>query len=283
MVAGAVFELPLRRQVLGRDAEGLAVWRPAVTAVRWPARETALVLCDVWDRHWCRGAQLRLERLLPRMQRVAAALREQGTLIVHAPSETMAFYEGSPARRRVQQAPRRPSVPQTAGEERPSPQPAREERPSQQPACEAPAPTPRPGEDPPLPVDASDGGCDADQEPPRPPWPWSRQHPAIAVDEDRDAVSDDGQEHAALFQQRGIAHVLLMGVHTNMCVLNRSFAIKALVRRGVEVALLRDLTDAMYNPARPPYVSHEEGTRLVIEYIEKFWCPTVASAEVLGE
>jgi hypothetical protein len=30
----------------------------------------------------------------------------------------------------------------------------------------------------------------------------------------------------------------------------------------------------MYNPEMPPYVSHEEGTRLVIEYIEKFWCLT---------
>ncbi|MBE0697009.1 MAG: hypothetical protein IH586_08800 [Anaerolineaceae bacterium] len=43
------------------------------------------------------------------------------------------------------------------------------------------------------------------------------------------------------------------------------------------VALVRDLTDAMYNPAQAPYVSHDEGTRLVIEYIEKFWCPTVLS------
>jgi hypothetical protein len=37
------------------------------------------------------------------------------------------------------------------------------------------------------------------------------------------------------------------------------------------VALVRDLTDAMYNPARPPYVSHADGTRLVIEYIEIVW------------
>lgn len=66
-----------------------------------------------------------------------------------------------------------------------------------------------------------------------------------------------------------------------MCILNRSFAIEQLVRLGVDVALIRDLTDAMYDPARPPYVSHEEGVRMVIECIEKFWCPTVTSAEVL--
>ena len=38
----------------------------------------------------------------------------------------------------------------------------------------------------------------------------------------------------------------------------------------------------MYDPARSPYVSHEDGVRLIVEYIEKFWCPTVTSAEVLG-
>jgi len=40
------------------------------------------------------------------------------------------------------------------------------------------------------------------------------------------------------------------------------------------------MTDTMYNPARPPYVSHDEGTQLVIGYIERFWCPTIASDEL---
>ena len=37
----------------------------------------------------------------------------------------------------------------------------------------------------------------------------------------------------------------------------------------------------MYNPAKAPYVSHDEGTRLVVEYIEKFWAPTVLSGEIV--
>ena len=48
-------------------------------------------------------------------------------------------------------------------------------------------------------------------------------------------------------------------------------------------ALLRDLTDTMYNPALPPYVDHQEGTRLVVEFIEKFWCPTVHSRDILAD
>ena len=67
-----------------------------------------------------------------------------------------------------------------------------------------------------------------------------------------------------------------------MCVLGRSFAIRQMVRWGKKVALIRDLTDAMYDPAMPPYVSHDEGTRLVIGYIEKFWCPTILSGDILA-
>jgi hypothetical protein len=38
----------------------------------------------------------------------------------------------------------------------------------------------------------------------------------------------------------------------------------------------------MYSSARPPYVSHEEGTRLVVEYAEKFWCPSLDSGDLPG-
>jgi hypothetical protein len=39
--------------------------------------------------------------------------------------------------------------------------------------------------------------------------------------------------------------------------------------------LARDLTDAMYDPRQPPYVSHARGTELVIEHIERYWCPSI--------
>ena len=44
--------------------------------------------------------------------------------------------------------------------------------------------------------------------------------------------------------------------------------------------LIRDLTDSMYNPARPPYVDHDEGTRLVVGYVEKFWGASIDSADL---
>ena len=74
--------------------------------------------------------------------------------------------------------------------------------------------------------------------------------------------------------------LLLKGVHANMCVLGRSFAIRQMTRWGITCILIRDLTDAMYNPAMKPYVSHEQGTRLGIEHIEKYWCPSILSADL---
>jgi hypothetical protein len=38
----------------------------------------------------------------------------------------------------------------------------------------------------------------------------------------------------------------------------------------------------MYNPKSRPHVSHFEGTDLVVEHIEKYWCPTLTSVDFLG-
>ncbi|MDP6042216.1 MAG: isochorismatase, partial [Candidatus Latescibacteria bacterium] len=110
---------------------------------------------------------------------------------------------------------------------------------------------------------------------------WTRQHAGIEIDQDRDVISDQGREICSYLQHKGIDRMLIMGVHTNMCILHRTFAIKQMVRWGIDMALIRDLTDAMYNPAKPPYVSHEDGTQLVISFIEKFWCPTVLSGDLI--
>ena len=98
-----------------------------------------------------------------------------------------------------------------------------------------------------------------------------------------DAITDNGQETINLLAQRGIDNVILAGVHLNMCVLGRPFAIRQMVKLGKNVALMRDLTDTMYNPERPPGVSHFEGTELVIEHVEKYWCPSFLSSDITGQ
>ena len=64
-------------------------------------------------------------------------------------------------------------------------------------------------------------------------------------------------------------------------ILNRSFAIRQMTKWGIRCILIRDLTDAMYDPQDAPYVSHERGTEMVIEHIEKYWAPTITSTDLL--
>ena len=97
---------------------------------------------------------------------------------------------------------------------------------------------------------------------------------------DDDYISDDGKQVWSILEQRGIQNVILVGVHTNMCVLGRPFGIRQMVRLGKNVVLARDLTDAMYDPRQPPFVSHARGTELVIEHIEKYWCPSILGADL---
>ncbi len=241
--------LRLRTQRLTQDAGGHNLWQAVAAEQRLPAGRVALLLCDVWDAHWSRGASERVNALVPRLNDVVRAARELGVRIIHAPSDVIEFYAGTPARNRALDLP-----------------------PTE-------APPPLPHDDPPLPIDDSDGGSDTGET----PWhrAWSRQHPGIEIDHERDFVSDDGLEVYSLLRHKQVSRLLIAGVHTNMCVLRRSFAIVQMVRWGVDVALVRDLTDAMYNPAMSPYVSHAEGTQLVVSYIEKFWCPSVHSSDLV--
>jgi nicotinamidase-related amidase len=214
-----------------------------------PGRETAIILCDMWDNHWCKSAAVRCGELARKMDPVLAALRAKGVTVIHAPSECMDFYKDTPQRQRMLKLPK--AAPPKALEL----------------------------SDPPLPIDDSDGGCD-DAAPAKSHKAWTRQHAAITI-ADEDFVSDSGPEVYNLLRQRGVKNLLVCGVHTNMCVLGRSFAIRQMTRWGVRCVLVRDLTDAMYNPKKAPFVSHAEGTERVIGHIEKYWCPTVLSKDLL--
>ena len=232
-------------------------WEVTEKAVAWDPARTAVIVCDVWDKHWCAGANRRAAVIAPRINEFVNAVRGRGGLVVHAPSDTMKSYEGTPQRRLARAAPEaKASVPFKWNH--------------LDPTCEAK-----------LPIDDSDGGCDC-QPQCKNHIAWRAQHPAVEIAAG-DAVSDQGREIYNLLQQRGIDNVFVVGVHTNMCVLGRSFGIRQLVRLGKNVVLVRDLTDTMYNPRMPPFVAHEKGTDLVVEHVEKYWCPTVLSSDVLGD
>jgi nicotinamidase-related amidase len=211
-----------------------------------PAR-TAIVITDMWDKHWCKGATRRVGEIALKMEPVLEQARKAGVLIVHAPSDTMNFYQETPARLLAKNAPHAAPPPELKIE------------------------------DGPLPIDDSDGGCDTPGD--KEHQAWTREIATLTI-APGDAVSDDGLEIYNLLRQRHIDTVLFMGVHANMCILNRSFGIRQITKWGIRCILVRDLTDAMYNPASRPFVSHAEGTEMVIQFIERYWAPTTTSTEL---
>jgi nicotinamidase-related amidase/type 1 glutamine amidotransferase len=248
--------LALHARTRAETKPGSGRFNAVTKPLAWDPARTAIVVCDMWNVHWCSDATKRVAEMAPRMNEVLVAARNQGVLIIHCPSSTMKFYEGTEQRERARRA--APIVTKVPLRQSCNLDVKREGR---------------------LPIDDSDGGCECDP-PCKQGSPWTRQIATLKI-EPLDAVTDSA-EAVYLMKQRGIENVIVMGVHTNMCVLGRPFAIRQLVDQGFHVALMRDMTDTMYSSRRPPYVSHFTGTDLVVEHIERHWCPTITSVDLLG-
>ncbi len=238
--------LRLRTQVEAYKGTGL--WQEVYFEKELPVAGTALLICDMWDNHWCSGAAQRVNKLVQAMSPLVDGARDAGVRIIHAPSDVMAFYKDYPQRQRMLALPRAEPPPEMDLT------------------------------DPPLPIDDSKGGCDTSAD--KFYKAWTRQHPGLRIGPD-DAISDQGPEIYSLLRKEGIANLLVTGVHTNMCVLKRTFAIRQMMKWGIRCVLVRDLTDSMYDPATRPYVPHQQGTELVVQHIEKYWCPSVLSPDLM--
>lgn len=239
---------------------------------KWKPAETAIIVCDFWDYHHCLNAVRRMKEFGPRLNEVINKARKMGVTIVHSPSDCMDSYSDHPSRKKTL------AVPQID-----TPDFARywcSQIPEEEKAV--------------YPIDQSDGGEDDDPDEHKewaaklkklgrnPSLPWKKQNDMIPIDQDQDYISDRGDEVYRVLQHQGIKNVILVGVHTNMCVLGRPFGLRQMKRFGMNVVLMRDMSDSMYNPKRWPFVSHYEGHGRVIAHVEKHVCPTISSDQILG-
>ena len=101
MTLEKTFSLNKRTQRLQSSENGRVQWDILTTEQVIPAGQTAILICDMWDRHWSRGASERVETMAPRLNEVVQVARQTGAWVIHAPSETLTFYEQSPARQRI--------------------------------------------------------------------------------------------------------------------------------------------------------------------------------------
>ncbi|HEY6167309.1 MAG TPA: cysteine hydrolase family protein [Verrucomicrobiae bacterium] len=262
-------QLQLQSRVEAKPGSG--EFKVVKKAEAWEPKQTAIIVCDMWDLHHCRNAVRREGEMAPRMNMLLEKARAQGVFIIHAPSSCMKPYEGHPARVRARQAPKAANLPSDIGS-----------------WCKQ-IPAEEKGV---YPLDQSDSEDDDPAEHAKwaeelkakglnPRAPWTRQIDVIKI-HDEDAISDSGVEIWNLLEARGIKNVILVGVHVNMCVSGRPFGLRQMAKNGKHVLLVRDMTDAMYNPKQRPFVDHYRGTALYIEHVEKFISPTITSDQILG-
>src|SRR5262245_19312684 len=183
---------------------------------KWEPKQTAIIVCDMWDAHHCLNAVRRVGEMAPRMNQVLENARSRGALIIHAPSSCMAPYKDHPARKRAQAGPTAANLPSEIAQ-----------------WCSR-IPAEEKGK---YPIDQPDGGEDDDLvEHARwheklagmgrlPGSPWKAQTHLLRIDA-QDAISDSGVEIWNLLEARSIRNVVLLGVHTNMCVLGRPFGLR---------------------------------------------------------
>lgn len=262
----SVFPVLLQKRVENQAGKS----HPVKESVYWKPEQTAIIVCDMWDDHTCKQAARRVAEMAPHMNKTLNAARKKGVFIIHAPSGRMNFYDGTPGRQRALDAP----------------------------FAEAPLDFKwkywnDEKEGAPLPfVRAGGCGCKVNCKGWEPDetglrhWkgekiPWTRQIKTIEI-ADEDAISDNGQEIYNLLEAKGIKNVVLMGVHTNLCVCGRPFGLRQMVYQGKNAVLCRDLTDSLFQQNNPP-ISHFRGTELVIEHIEMKICPTITSTTFTGK
>lgn len=239
----------------------------------WNTPKTAVIVCDMWDSHHCVNAVRRVQELAPRIDSFVAKLRSQGATIIHAPSSCMEAYQDHPARHRatqVKSATEFPNAIDTWCDQMSSEQVVG------------------------YPLDQAEGGEDDDlaeharwaeqltAQGRNPRAPWKSQIATIKIDNASDYISDSGREIWSILKAKEISHVMLVGVHTNMCVLGRPFGLRRLAQAGQQVVLVRDLTDTMYDPRAWPFASHFTGTDIIVDHIERFVCSTITSNQILG-
>ena len=224
--------------------------------IKWDPRKMAAVICDMWDKHWCKSATARVAEMAPHMNELIKVLRKKGVTIIHAPSDTMSFYKDYPGRKLAQAAP----------------------------SIETAIPLQKwvyfdASMEGALPFGDAQDKCDC--EPPCVAGTvWTRQIDTLEIIEG-DLIIDN-KEAFYYMRQHDIENVIIMGVHTNVCVLGRPFGIRQLVNQGFNVVLVRDLTDTMNDRLSGSYTDHFAGTELIVQHIEKYWCPTITSDQIIG-
>ena len=241
--------ITVRRQVLSSavGGSGRTEWLRTATVASWLPSETAIVVVDMWNDHWCKSDVTRIQEIAVPMNHTLGVARELGIHVVFAPSDVTQFYANTTVRRRTLALPNATLPPRH--------------------------PRYNASTMPTFPLGTTtDGSCDDGRS--KPGSPWTRQLETLHIDSQRDyLIAADlpgnsmagAQELFNVVRHEGIRNIVYVGVHENMCVMEHPFAIEAVASWGWpsdRMAVMRELVDASCNPADRPYVSHARGLEI---------------------
>ncbi len=208
-----------------------------------------VIAVDVWNFHWCKTATMRVDAIVPRMNKALDAARELGMTVMLCPSDVVDNYVGYPQRETVLALPLVP-VPTVENVTCPSVPDA--------------------------------GGCACGRERCAVNYGWDGMHPALKIGE-KDLMPDTQAEVYAICKRNGLTHLIYVGFHTQVCLLGKPMGLKAMKSAGLRCVLARDMTDAHpgYDPARD--FTPDINTWQVVEHFEKYLAPTISFQEELSK
>jgi nicotinamidase-related amidase len=210
-------------------------------------KHIGVIAVDVWNFHWCKTATMRVDAIVPRINKALEAARALGMTVMLCPSDVVDNYSGYPQREAVFALPK-VAVPVV---------------------MEVNCPT--------VP-DA--GGCACGREKCVTNYGWDGMHPDLTLGE-ADLMPDSQSEVYAVCQKYGLTHLIYVGFHTQVCLLGKPMGLKAMKSAGLHCVLARDMTDAHpgYDPERN--FTPDLNTAQVVEHFEKHLAPTISFQDEL--
>ncbi len=206
-----------------------------------PLSQTALVLVDVWQRHYIKETEERAEviineKYLPLM----AACRKAGMPIIHAPSPDVAMKHPNWTKlvTTEEMNPKRDNWPPADFIKLSGPYKAYQ----------------RPAEP---------------REPERLALPELTFHPKILPLKNEPVVAN-GEELHRYCKKNGILFLIFAGFNTNACILSKDYGTIQMSNRGYSVVLLRDCTTGMENKDTQATLSQTNGAILQLEMFGQY-------------
>ncbi|HEY0666971.1 MAG TPA: isochorismatase family protein [Sphingobacteriaceae bacterium] len=214
-----------------------------------PVSQTALVLLDVWQRHYIKDTEARGETIIQeKLVPLIAECRKKGMPIIHAPSPPVAKIH--------------PNWVKLVSENEMTPQ--RDNW-------------------PPRDFLNLSGQFQSYRRPKEPREAEKQSLPPLRIHPDTQPLPNEpvvatGEELHRYCKKNGILFLIFAGFNTNACILSRDYGATQMSGRGYQVVLVRDCTTGMETKETQPTLSQTNGAILILEMFGQY---SVTSEEMI--